>query len=82
MRGVQERSRARCGLTIVRSGEEGLPLDGRRVGESRFRRTRGLESIAESMEIPLAAARSSSVAENQAALWALKSPIMTVLWLS
>ena len=75
-------SRTRCGLTIVRSGEEGFPLVGRRVGESRLRRIRGLESIAESKENPLAAARSSSVVENQAALWTLKSPIMTVLWSS
>jgi len=43
---------------------------------------RGLESMEFRILIPLAAARSSWVVENQAGLWALKSPMMTVLWSS
>ena len=80
VRGVQVESRARWLLTMVRSGDEGLPCVGRRVGWSSLRRTIWLESMASTIVNPLAAARSSCVAENHALLWALKSPTMTMLW--
>ena len=68
-------SRARWLLNMVRSGDEGLPCVGRRVGWSSLRRTIWLESMASTIvNHPLAAARSSCVAENHALLWALKSP--------
>ena len=70
------RSETISGVTIVRSGDEGLPEEGSLVGESELRRTK-LEEMRESrMLCPRAAARASLVCENQAELWALKSPKM------
>ena len=64
------------GVTIVRSGDEGFPEEGSLVGESELSKTR-LEAVSESRMIcPRAAARESLVCENQAGLWALKSPRM------
>ena len=40
MAGCHRAVRARCALQKERSGEEGAPLVGRRVGESVFRRQR------------------------------------------
>ena len=69
------------GVTIVRSGDEGFPEAGSLVGESELSRTK-LEEVRESrIFCPRAAARVSLVCENQAGLWALKSPkIMESSW--
>ena len=64
------------GVTIERSGDEGFPEEGSLVGESELSSTR-LDAVRESrMVCPRAAARVSLVCENQAGLWALKSPRM------
>ena len=66
------------GVTIERSGDEGFPEEGSLVGESELSSTR-LDAVRESrMVCPRAAARVSLVCENQAGLWALKSPRMRV----
>ena len=49
--------RAKSGLTMVRSGEEGFPLVGNLFGESVLMMRSGLESIEFMMASPLAAAR-------------------------
>ena len=64
------------GVANVRSGEEGLALEGSRVGESSLRSTKLLSVSASRMKSPRASARLSSVWEYQAGLWALKSPRM------
>ena len=64
------------GVAIVRSGEEGLALEGSRVGESSLSSTRSLSVSACRIKSPRASARLSSVWEYQAGLWALKSPRM------
>ena len=75
------RSGTISGVTIVRSGDEGLPKEGSLVGESELRRTRLKEMRESWMSCPRAAARVSLVCENQAGLWALKSPkIMESSW--
>ena len=81
VRVVQVDSSAIEWLTMVRSGEEGLPLVGSRVGWSSLRIIIiiMLASMASIMRQPRAAARSSVVVEYQALLWALKSPIMSVV---
>ena len=62
--------------TIVRLGEEGFPWEERRVWELSLRCTRS-EFVMESVtRVPLAAVEVSVVREYQAALWALKSPMM------
>ena len=62
----------------MRSGEEGFPWEGRRVGEERLRIVMS-ESLRESvMRIPLAAGLDPFVREYQAGLWALNCP-MTML---
>ena len=55
-RGEQSASRARCGLQRVRSGDEGLPVLGRRLGMSRLRRVRLLSLIASTTALPPPAA--------------------------
>ena len=79
VRGVQSASRARCGLQRVRSGEDGFPDLGRRVGKSRLRSVRLLSLIASTIAEPLPAAAASLVEEYHAALWALKSPMTMVV---
>ena len=67
--------RAKWPLMRVRSGDEGVPFGGSRVGDSSLRRQRGLLSVASAMFTPLTRARSSRDTENQAGWWALKSPM-------
>ena len=62
------------GVDIERSGEVGLPWEGRRVGVSVLRRTRSAGVSASRISSPRAAAPELVVSENQAGLWALKSP--------
>ena len=69
--GSQEAVRAKWPLIRIRSGDEGVPFGGSRVGESSFRRQRGLPSMASAMLTPLATARSSRDTENQAGWWAI-----------
>ena len=71
-------SRAKWELQRVRSGEEGFPDFGRRVGRSVLRRERLLSSMDSAKAEPLPAAAESRVVECQAGLWALKSPMMMV----
>ena len=52
--GSQEAVRAKWPLIRVRSGDEGVPFGGHRVGESSFRMQRGLLSMASAMLTPLA----------------------------
>ena len=62
------RSGTISGVAIVRSGDEGLPEEGSRVGVSELSRTK-LEEVRESRILcPRAAARVSPVCENQAEL--------------
>jgi hypothetical protein len=56
----------RCAETSEISGDEEIPLLGRRVCESAFRTQRSLPLTAAMMSSPRAAARSQEVAENQA----------------
>ena len=71
---VHSKSVAISGVDMDRSGEVAFPLEGRRVGVSRLRRTR-LAGVRESrISSPRAAAPELVVSENQAGLWALKSP--------
>ena len=70
------RSAAIDGVAMDRSGEVGLPWEGSRVGESKFRRTRSVAISESSIKSPRAAARESLVCEYHAGLWALKSPRM------
>ena len=69
---------ARWALQKERSGEEGEPWVGRRVGELVLRRTRELLSEASMMDSPLAKALSFVDGECQAWWWALKSPTTRV----
>ena len=75
---VHSRSVAIAGVDMDRSGEEGLPKEGSRVGESELSRTRSEEVKESRMSRPRAAARESLVCEYHAGLWALKSPKMRV----
>ena len=74
VRVVHSREAAISGVAMVRSGEVGLPWEGKRVGVSVFRRTRSAGVRASRISSPRAAARASLVCENHAGLWALKSP--------
>ena len=56
-----------------RSGEEGEPWEGRRVGESELRVVKGELSMESEMESP----RGSRRGEYQLSWWALKSPKMS-----
>ena len=76
VRVLHSRSVAIAGVDMERSGEEGLPEEGSRVGESELRRTRSDEVKESRMSRPRAAARESLVCEYHAGLWALKSPRM------
>ena len=58
------------------SGEDGTGSGW--VGTGSFRMTRLLLSMASAMVSPRAAARSQLVLENQASLWALRSPSTSV----
>ena len=73
---AQSRSVAIEGVTMVRSGEEGLPREESRVGESSLKRTKSEAVRASRMSAPRPAARGSTVWEYQAGLCALKSPKM------
>ena len=78
MMGRHSESIAIWGEAMERSGEEGFPEVGRRVGWSVLSRTRS-ESVNESwIESPLLAAEESEVEEYQEGWWALKSPKMRV----
>jgi len=70
----QERDVDRWAEQRVRSGEVGCPKEGSLVGVSWLRRQRGLALMASATASPRAAAVRSPVRENQAGLWALKSP--------
>ena len=74
--GVQLASMAKCELQRVRSGEEGWPDLGTRVGWLVLRRERLLSSMELAKAEPLP--ELSWIGENQEGLWALKSPIMRV----
>ena len=76
--GDHSESIAMCGVAMVRSGEEGLPVLGRRVGWSILRSTSSESMRASWMETPLFAAEESDVEEYQVGWWALKSPRMRV----
>ena len=78
VRVVHSRSVAIAGVEMDKSGEEGLPEEGSRVGESELSRTRSEEVKESRMSRPRAAARESLVCEYHAGLWALKSPKMRV----
>ena len=70
---------AMWGEAIVRSGEEGSPREGTRVGESMLRRRR-FESVRESViRVSLASASVHVVGEYLVGLWALRSPMMMLL---
>ena len=75
---VQLKSMAISGVAMVRSGEEGVPWEGSRVGLSVLRITRSELLMVSRMSSPRASARLSLVCENHAGLWALKSPRMRV----
>ena len=68
VRGDHLVSRAMEWLTMVRSGDDGLPFVGKRVGRLSFRSTIVLESMASMMVLPRAAVLLSCVVENQARL--------------
>jgi len=70
----QEREGARWAEQRERSGEEGWPKEGTRVGESSLRRQRSLPFKASTSASPRLAAVLSRVRECQAGWWALKSP--------
>ena len=61
-------SRTRWSRTIVRSGEDGLPPDGSREGESSLMRQKVLSRIWSWKAAPLDAAPEEEVPENHA-LW-------------
>ena len=69
---------ARWALQKVRSGEDGEPWVGRRVGEAVLRRQRELSSEASTIASPLAMALSLVDGECHAWWWALKSPTTRV----
>ena len=74
--GVQLASIAKCELQRVRSGDEGWPDLGTRVGWLVLRRERLLSSMELAKAEPLP--ELSWTGENQVGLWALKSPVMMV----
>ena len=78
MTGCQRAVRARWALLKERSGEEGAPLVGRRVGESVLRRQRELFMVAWMMASPLGLDLSLVGGEYHAWWWALKSPTTKV----
>ena len=67
-----------CGETIVRSGDELGPVFETLVGESSLIRASWLVLRRSTMELPHEFPWSSPVRENQALLWAMKSPLMMV----
>ena len=69
---------ARWALQKDRSGEDGEPWVGRRVGDSVLRRQRELLSEASMITSPLAMALSLVDVECHAGWWALKSPTTRV----
>ena len=69
---------AMCAEHKERSGDVLGPLEGSLVGVCSLRRKRLLSLRASTSFTPLAAAAWSEVEENQAGLWALKSPTIIV----
>ena len=76
--GCHMAERAKWALQKERSGDDGVPLVGSRVGEFVFRRQRELLSVASMTSSPLARALSSEKDECHAWWWALKSPTTRV----
>jgi len=74
----QVASIVRWAVAMEMSGDEHGPLLGTRVGWSWLRILRLLEFSESVSRVPLAVAWSSSVWENQALLWALKSPTIRI----
>ena len=78
VRVLHSSSVAIAGVDMDRSGEDGLPKEGSRVGESELSMTRSEEVKESRMSCPRAAARRSQVCVYHAGLWALKSPRIIV----
>ena len=76
--GCQLEFRPMCALVMVRSGEEGGPLEGILVGQSWLMTIRVELARASTILVPLSAAAASEVEEYQRSSWALKSPMTRV----
>ena len=76
--GCQSESRPMCALVIVRSGEEGGPLEGILVGLSWLMTISVEPAKASTILAPRSAAAVSEVEECQRSSWALKSPMIRV----